>query len=612
MGKLFAEIKAYYPGKYLFPRLTASKELQKQADQLKQHNITLKNLPAWKGHNRDEIREFSSEIIKLADLHLDKENGQKLIIIKGVDTPAQTVLKAVESTFLLLQGGSYLPFPSEKIYWPVIDLHFHEENELPMCVVRKGSIFFNNSHPDVPLPLEYQNVKDNGYERVSKILKREVYDKQTRKDDKAYKKDLNQYMGMHKGHVYDMLDSYFQIGPIYYDDKFRFTSDDVQKQKGLLRLFDEKVYWKRRRDNIEFLKNLQQAVPEKLATGTMSCHDMGKFRLGDGMFHAAAGAEFLKDADYIQELFKMDRITWLIMKNSVLHHMCFSGIGLGEYSLMSIYDMFDNPEMKEIITAGKVNLFIDNLTLLTACDIAGQTAFIPLNRKIEDLADLNKYLHNIFDKAAHRIGSSDMYYMEPNDWKYLYVHLNKLTYEMSSTRICNYLAGQDSNLDVNTNGGYSFYLDMLNAALEEMKVSSDAQKALVNFFAMLKSFPYSGKPLHSILCDNLGGNMQINKNAIRFLLQLSSQFFEYFSSTIETKLKKEGVFHITAGLYGENGKPIHTQENYEGYIENFKKLINDRESPYVDFVVSAKTIDKKIEVNIDIPASYKSKKDENK
>jgi hypothetical protein len=582
-------------------KLIAPTGIRPYAVKLKQDNIILKNLQTWKGQDIRDIREFSEAMNNSGIVSILKEREQKIFVTKDNDVTAQAVTDAIRNTVSILDVRStLLPFPGNKTYWPEINISLSHQNEFPMCIFQKGSISFNPAYLSMAGPEGLNIIKEKGRELACGILKKQGL-------------PVSDYIKTTLPHVNDVFTAYYQIGSVYYDQGFMFNPKEIRKQKGLLRLFDERVSENRIIHNINFLKELYVKVPNELIIPTINKHDIGKAISGEEN-HAVMGVKLLEKDDPIEGSTEQDHILRLILKNSVRHHLVPSGVSsLGEYSLLCLYDIFEEPEISEIIASGKVNLFIDNLTLLTACDVAGQKKFVPLNRKIEDLAIFNRHLKKIFSKIVKADDDTYSFYVDEEGKKYFYSELTKLAQRTSETRICHYLSGQDGNLDARTNDSYSFYLNKLKETFSRMNISSDDRNALVAFFAMLKSFPYSGMPLNYILWSDQGEadagekleDVKINENAIRFLVYLSKTFFLYFSKDLEEQLKEDRMFNITAGLFKQSGKPIHNIKRHSAFIRNFKAMINDGVScfPKVTFIAGEKNISLKIY----LPEWYKPK-----
>ena len=107
---------------------------------------------------------------------------------------------------------------------------------------------------------------------------------------------------------------------------------------------------------------------------------------------------------------------------------------------MIIEKMAKEKEILEIISSGRVNEFIDNLTLLTACDIAGQSGFIPLNSRIENLEIYNRFLKKIFRKIIKYDKGNGEYYVD-EDGKDQFYEALRISMDLNrETRLCRNLA----------------------------------------------------------------------------------------------------------------------------------------------------------------------------
>jgi hypothetical protein len=147
-----------------------------------------------------------------------------------------------------------------------------------------------------------------------------------------------------------------------------------------------------------------------------------------------------------------------------------------------------------------------------------------------------------------------------------------------------------------------------------MKISKLERKTLFRFFSLLKSFPYSGLPLHSILWkspEKTGipgdpGSREINENGVRFLLYLSKDFFSKASNEYVKQIERDGTRNVTACFwkdYGEYGERLNCSKKQSVYLENFIRMINDgcfpRTSIYFD--------KKEISITVWVPKSYEKK-----
>jgi hypothetical protein len=181
------------------------------------------------------------------------------------------------------------------------------------------------------------------------------------------------------------------------------------------------------------------------------------------------------------------------------------------------------------------------------------------------------------------------------------------------------LGHQDDNLDINTNKGYVLYQNKLKEAFDKMKVSLDDRDMFLEFFALLRSFPYSGVPLNHMLWNISGGvgtakklgDMEVNENAIRFLIYLSKRFYSFLSEslwgkTLLEKIKRNRGFIFTANFLNKNGKPIRSVKKNRADIEKFVRMVNEGEDdfPRVGFYHD----ENMLSMNVSLTESQKKKK----
>lgn len=558
----------------------------KYTSQLKDVGITIKNKSDWKGQT-GEIRQLVCEM-RNSDLE-KKLNSQKqrFLLTKDQDALAVDVMDAVYHAMLELEYKASM-FPNPKTNMPIINLVVSSKYTMPMFMPNEKTMIFSKGYHSLT---EGPQTKEQGWGIVKGTLSN-------------LKLSLSDFRDLYLPHVNDVISAYQQIGLIYYEPRVKYSSEEVKKQEGFLRLFDPGVSGRRIKNNIRFLKEIYPGIPYKVILPTMIFHDLGKMNLEEEASHPEISVKWLEEDDSresqgsYKKSYLLDDISWLIVKNSVRYHLVPGGISLGEYSLMSIYDIFEGKELSDIISSGRVNEFIDNLTLLTACDIAGQKKHIPMNRMIEDLAVLNRFLKGIFQKVIKKDKAGNKYFMDEEGRTRFHVELKRLAERASEIRLCRYLSSQDDNRDVNTNSGYGLYLKKLRNAFDEMNISRQDRESALKFFALLKSFPFSGAPLNRILWNNQEGSetgkklidLKISENAVLFLINFSKAFFLYLSDALLKKIEQEKDFIVTANLLKENGKPIRSVKKNNADIERFVKMISEGQFPTFSFHADEKTI----------------------
>lgn len=588
------------------------KGINKYIVQLKKDNIILKNLSTWKGISEEDMYWHFKRMYDDGIVAKLKSQKQRIIIIKDTGASAATVLHAIEIAFSIMQGNSgslpsryikvqsiqspefvtyvsrgpydtgepgLLPFPKESIKLSKINMYVSSKDDFSIYSPKKGKILFGINCRSLIGPMTSSDIEIEGVCLTANIL------------DIKYGNYFAEYYRRQFDHVHDMLFSYFQIGSIYYDQNFICSSMKIRDQKGLARLYSEGVSTERIINNIKFLKKTYLRIPHEIITKSIFLHDIGKAIPEEEASHAEISAELIEQYLHLQQKWSlgMDQMSQRIAINTIKHHLILGGISLGEYSLVCLYDIFQEEEIKKIIASGKINEFIDNLTLLTACDIAGRVEYTPLNRRIEDLVFISQFLKSNLSKILKKDKASKEYYMDEEGKDRFHWELSRLAEMTSELRLCRYLSGQDENRDVNTNNGYEFYRKKLRDAL--VNISWQDRDTLIKFFALLKSFPYSGAILNRILWKNQENaetgekvkGPEISKNAINFLVDLSKEFFSSLSEASLEKIEKDKDFVVTANLINRNGEPIQNVADNYGDIKEFVKMINEGKLPQVTF-----------------------------
>jgi len=580
--------------------------LDKQIAQIKKNNIILKNRSSWTGRDIAEVKKLVNSMTETGVINELKAENQRIFVTRENGVKIESVTNAINEATSVIRGQSLLlPFQKGKVKMENIDLRISSKQGVPMYTPKKGTMIFGIKHPSKSAVLGLSKTQEEGFEEVSRIIEKQQLPQ-------------SDYKSLHLPHVNEVITAYYQIGAIFHDQGLIFGSEEIKEQKGFLRLFDKGVFAGRIKQNLRFLKSIYLSTPYEVIIPTIVFHDIGKIKPEEEASHPEVSAKLLEKDDSLEKSLGLDHVSWLIMKNSIKHHLVPGGISLGEYSFMSMYDIFQESEVGEIIYSGRVNEFIDTLTLLTACDIAGQGKFIPLNRKIEDLAVFNHFLKEALHKAISIDENTGNYILDENGRNYFHKKVLKFMGKTSETRLCRYLCGQDDNLDINTNFGYWTYRHKLKEAFNKMGVSKEDKNMLMDFFAMLKSFPYSGLPIHRLLWNLHGGSktagkledMEINENAVNFLIHLARRFFRYRDRDLLLKsIKQDKDFIITANLLRADGKPIHSIKKYNDEVEKLVNMINEGKGSFPEIEISEG--EKTILINVSMTEPSKQKEKSN-
>jgi hypothetical protein len=226
-------------------------------------------------------------------------------------------------------------------------------------------------------------------------------------------------------------------------------------------------------------------------------------------------------------------------------------------------------------------------------------------------------LKKVLRKAITFQKNTEKYVLDEDGRNYFHKKVLKFANKTSEIRLCRYLCGQDENLDTNTNFGYYNYQHKLKEALNKMGISKEDRKTLLDFFALLRSFPYSGLPINHILW-NINGEpaesgkldrLEINENAIRFLVHMARRFFRYRSKDLllET-IKQDKDFIITANFLKDDNKPIRSIKKHKDEMERFMKMINGGEKSFPKITILEH--EKKISINVSMTEQRESKAEE--
>lgn len=580
-----------------------SKGIDEHVEDLLGQGIVIENQSVWSKHSRGDVMDFVDAMNRHKVSDFLSTNQQKLFITKDKDVPPSAVKFAVLKTMGIIKECGYKAMGL--LFSPEINLVVTSGQEFTARVPRKGTIIFDK--------------RDLGEETLKGH--RHLYFGEHRTQLEALK-EIDQFshqMGLPIGldesfvrdmkHIRDVIMAYYQIpflcynpgtfvqitkhSRMWYVDRFlvgRGKYDDTQSEKSFVRLVWPAVSERRIRGNFRYLQDLASRVPYQLMLQSIVCHDIGKINPSGS--HPEVGAEYFDKKGFLRG-WKLDgskeevQVYRLIIKNIIRHHLVPGGISMGEYSLMCLYDMFTEDEMVKILAAGNIDLFIDALTLLTACDMAGQKkAMMPLNKRIEDAAELNAVLKGILH------GLLDM--TEENK-EYLFKMLLQYSVRRSMFRLYGYLGADDQMLDVNTEGGYeSFYGKKLQEAFARLKMSREEKHRLDKFLALASSFPYSAKPISFILwkgnendLDNpgqlTGERSEVNENALRFLSFLAGQ--------VGNEVLQSNTL-ITVCFADENGKILKGEKDniikHPELIKALKRAIEAGERYYPGIIVERK------------------------
>jgi len=499
----------------------------------------------WSRDYKKELKEFVASMSDPAITEFTRRTGKRLILTKGDIVHPISVIEAIQRTIEIIDDGGYnsmgLIFPR--------DIHISvtaDSQRFPIVVSKNGEISFTSFELGFQKTVHRNRNEQDPNEAFTKRIA--IWHLGFLLEDLGLSRNVLKPIVGDLRHVRDVISAYFQIPFLCYDPRtfiglpdrssLRFIDSvrgkrhypDTRAEKSLIRTVWPGVSHERVSRNFDFVRKLAWQVPHTAMLQAIVGHDVGKIdRSGS---HPEVGAEYFKSQHFMGSWgLKVGPAVydayWLIVKNVVRHHLMPGGISMGEYSFMCLYDVLTEDEMVKIIASGHINVFIDALTLLTACDMAGQKkAMMPLNQRIEDIAELNTILKVIF---------SGMRDMAEENKEYLFKELLRLSMRRSMLRLCGYLGADDQMLDVNTEGGYeSFYGRKLREAFSRLKMSREEKRRLNKFLALASSFPYSARPISFILWkgneedpDNpsyiTDERSEVNENAIKFLSFLAGQ-----------------------------------------------------------------------------------------
>jgi len=562
-------------------------------------SIVIKDHFSWRKDRHNAILEFVGAMSGSPVAEFTNKTGKRLIITKDRSVPPRAVTEAVHQTINLLNNGGYSSMGL--MFAPDIRISISSaQQRFPIQVPKLGTIIFDSRDLSEEGSASYRyEYFGEGRTKRQAFLALKYFVK-----DLGLPHEILGEIGSDIRHVGDVISAYYQIPFLCYDPKafvrlpgsptLRFIDSvrgkkhysETTREKSLIRAVWPDVSNGRISGVFNFVQELAQRVPHQVILQAIVGHDVGK--IDQSGSHPEVGADYFESKGFLRswklEGKKQEVETYrLIIKNVIRHHLVLGGICMGEYSLMCLYDMFTEDDMLKIIAAGQMGLYIDTLTLMTACDMAGQKkAMVPITKRLEDIEELRDIMSNIILRSTEMDGRSK---------DHIFQRLLDLAVRRSMDRLCRYLGSDDQMLDVNTEGGYDrFYGRKLYEALNRCRLSIKDKKRLSKFLALVQSFPYSAKAMNYVLWKREQGLDQLkvimdeedvaNENAILFLLYLSKKLNDG---------DLDGNKLIVIHFVNESGKVFMGERDninrHPDYIEAFKRGIDKGESSFPSVIV---------------------------